>query len=393
MSLSSALATAMSGLRVNQSALSVISSNIANAQTPGYVTRTINQVETLAGGEGAGVIVTGVNRQINDFVQTQLRTEISGGAFADQMSSVLNQLQSVYGTPGADGTLETAFSNFTGAVQALQTSLGNSSTQLTALTAAQSLARQLNAATQGIQTLRSNAEQDINVSVGQANDAMAQIAKINSQLQGMKADDPTALTLMDQRDNAVSQLSNLMNIRVSVDSTNQANVFTSDGTQLVGGSQASTLSFNSQGSLNASSQWNSNPALSSVGTITATLPNGARLDLIASGSISSGQIGADLTLRDQTLVQAQTQIDQLAASMASALSDKTTPGIAAPAALAPNQGSILTFQICSPAIRSSSPIRTPPPTRSITPPSCGWMTPLRYHCRILEEIRTTRRSA
>ena len=45
-----------------------------------------------------------------------------------------------------------------------------------------------------------------------------------------------------------------------------------------------------------------------------------------------------MTLRDKTLVQAQAQVDQLAASMASALSDKTTAGTAAPAALAPKAG-------------------------------------------------------
>ena len=44
MGLSSALATAMSGLRANQAALSIISSNVANAQTPGYVTENPNQI-------------------------------------------------------------------------------------------------------------------------------------------------------------------------------------------------------------------------------------------------------------------------------------------------------------------------------------------------------------
>jgi flagellar hook-associated protein 1 FlgK len=337
MSLGSALATAMSGLRANQAALSIVSSNIANAQTPGYITQRSIQVEALTGDLGASVSVLGVNRELNQFIQTQLRSETSGGAYADQMATVLSQLQSIYGTPGEAGTLEAAFSNFTTALQSLSTTSGSSSAQISAAMAAQNLAQQLNATTQGIQTLRSNAEQDINISVGQANAAMTQIAQINSQLQGLKTTDPTAATLMDQRDNAIDLLSKLMDIRVSTDTNNQTTVYTTNGVELVG-VQASTLSFNSQGTLNANSQWSANPANSSVGTLSIKLANGAVIDMIETHSISSGQIAADLTLRDKTLVQAQAQIDQLAASVASALSDKTTAGTAAPAALAPKAG-------------------------------------------------------
>jgi flagellar hook-associated protein 1 FlgK len=166
---------------------------------------------------------------------------------------------------------------------------------------------------------------------------MTQIAKLNTQLQGMNATDPTAATLMDQRDQAIDQLSHLMDIRVSSTGNNQTTIYTTNGVELVG-AQASTLSFNSQGTLNANSQWTNNPATSSAGTITIKLANGASIDLVANNSITSGQIAADLTLRDKTLVQAQTQVDQLAASMARALSDKTTAGTAAPAALAPKAG-------------------------------------------------------
>jgi flagellar hook-associated protein 1 FlgK len=314
-----------------------VSSNIANAQTPGYVAEGINQVAVQTGDSGASVIVTGVNRQLDQFIQSQLRTETSGGAYADQMASVLTQLQSVYGTPGAAGSLESAFSNFTTALQSLSTTSGTSSSQISAATAAQSLVQQLNATTQGIQTLRSNAEQDLNISVGQANTAMSQIAQLNTRLQGLNPTDPAAATLMDQRDKAIDQLSQLMDIRVSSNGNNQTSIYTTNGVELVG-AQASKLSFNSQGTLNANSQWNSNPAKSSAGTITCTLANGATVDMIATNSIGSGQIGADLMLRDKTLVQAQTQVDQLAASMASALSDKTTAGTAAPAALAPKAG-------------------------------------------------------
>jgi flagellar hook-associated protein 1 FlgK len=329
MSLSSALSIAMSGLSANQTALSITSSNVANAQTPGYVTRTPDQVEVNTGDSGASVLVSGVNRQLDQYLQSQLRTETSGGAYADQMSSVLQQLQSVYGTPGSAGTLETAYSNFTTALQALSASSSTQSAQTSALTAAQSLAQQLNTTSQGIQTLRTNAEQDLGTSVTQANSDMSQIAQINAQLQGMVPTDPSAATLMDQRDSAINDLSTLMGVRVTTDSNNEAQVYTTSGVQLVAGPQAATLSFtNGQSQLNANSQWNSNPAKSGVGTITLTSSSGARIDMIANNAISSGKIGADLTLRDSTLVQAQAQVDQLAATLSSSLSDTTTAGTA-----------------------------------------------------------------
>ena len=314
----------MSGLRANQAALSIVSGNIANAQTPGYVTETPNQIELASGGTGSNVAVSGVSRQLDLYIQSQLRTETSGSGYADQMSNILGQLQSVYGTPGGDGTLETSYSNFTTALQALSTSQGSQSAQTSALAAAQSLAQSLNTATQGIQTLRSNVQQDIGSSVTQANAAMSQIANINSQLQGLAPTDPAAATLMDQRDNAINDLSKLMDVRTVTDSSNETSVFTTSGVQLVGGELASKMTFTSPGTLTANNLYSSDPAHNGVGSLTIALPNGGSYDMVANKSITSGQIAADLTLRDQTLVQAQTQIDQLASTMSSALSDTTT---------------------------------------------------------------------
>jgi flagellar hook-associated protein 1 FlgK len=326
MGLSSALATAMSGIRANQAALSITSSNIANAQTPGYITQSPNQVEVATDGFGSSVAVTGVNRQLDLFVQNQLRTETSGAGYADQTANILGQLQSVYGTPGGTGTLETAYNNFTTAIQALSTSAGGQTTQVTALSAAQALAQQLNTTTQGIQALRSNVEQDIGSSVTTANADMAQIAQLNTQLEGLSATDPAAATLEDQRDSAISQLAKLVDINVTTDGANQANVFTNTGVQLVGGSQASKFNFNSPGTLTATALYSTNPSQSGVGTLSITLPNGSSMDAVANHVISSGQIAADLTLRDTTLVQAQSQVDQMAATLSSALSDQTTAG-------------------------------------------------------------------
>ncbi len=88
------------------------------------------------------------------------------------------------------------------------------------------------------------------------------------------------------------------------------------------------MSFSSPGALTPNSLYNSDPSKSGVGSLTIQLPNGASYDMVANNAISSGQIAADLKLRDQTLVQAQTQVDQLAATISSSLSDTTTAGTA-----------------------------------------------------------------
>jgi flagellar hook-associated protein 1 FlgK len=328
MGLSSALATAMSGLRSTQAALSIISSNVGNAQTPGYVTQNPNQIEVGSGGFGASVETTGVNRQLDLFVQGQLRTEIGGGANADQINNILGQLQSVYGTPGGDGTLETALSNFTSALQSLSSNPGNGSAQSVALSAAQSLAQQLNSTTQGIQSLRTNVDQDIGNSAAKANTDLTQIAQLNIQIQGLSPTDPQAATLMDQRDSAVSDLAKLIDVKVVTDGSNQASVFTNSGIQLVGNGYASQLIVNTPGALTAGSLYNSNPAQSGVSSLNIRLPSGALIDAVGSNAFSSGQIAADIKLRDQTLTQAQTQVDQLAATLSSSLSDVTTAGTA-----------------------------------------------------------------
>ncbi len=327
MSLSQALSIAMSGLRANQLALSLTSSNVANSDTPGYIRKTVNQIQTSSGSIGAGVSVTGVNRELDLYLQQQIRTEQSGASYADLRSSILSSLQSIYGTPGGTGTLETAFNSLVTAVQGLSTSSDSQSARIGVLNAAQSLTQQLNSMSAGIQSLRSQAESGLNSAVNTANTAMQQIVNLNTQLQSGNTTDAAAAALKDQRDQYVDQLSQLMDIRVIDNGNNQIQVFTNSGVQLVG-AEASTLSFNPQGTVTPNTQWDADPTKSTLGTLTLNFPNGGSLNLIQTNSIRSGTIAGYLELRDKTLVQAQTQLDQFAANMSSLLSDKTTAGTA-----------------------------------------------------------------
>src|SRR5438552_1206620 len=327
MSLSQALSIAMSGLRANQLGLSLTSSNVANSDTPGYIRKTVNQIQTSSGSIGAGVAVTGVNRELDLYLQQQIRTEQSGASYADLRSSILSSLQSIYGTPGGTGTLETAFNSLVTAVQGLSTSSDSQSARIGVLNAAQSLTQQLNSMSGGIQSLRSQAESGLNSAVNTANTAMQQIVNLNTQLQSGNTSDAAAAALKDQRDQYVDQLSQLMDIRVIDNGNNQIQVFTNSGVQLVG-AEASTLSFNPQGTVTPNTQWDADPTKGTLGTLTLNFPNGGSLNLIQTNSIRSGTIAGYLELRDKTLVQAQTQLDQFAANMSGLLSDKTTAGTA-----------------------------------------------------------------
>ena len=315
----------MSGLRANQAALSLVSSNVANVETPGYVRKTVNQVQTTTGTGSTGVSVVGVNRELDVYVQKQVLTETSGASYASTLSAALQRLQGIYGDPSSNTTLESAFNTLTAALQALSTSSDSPAARSTAVNAAQSLAQMLNSTSAGIQSLRSDAESSIKSSVDAANNAMQQIATINNQLLGTTGDDAAAASLLDQRDQYITQLSQLMDVRVLTNDRNQVTVFTNSGVQLVG-SEAAKITFDAQGTVTPNTTWNSDPSKSTLGTLTLTFPHGGDIDLISTNSIRSGSIAANLQLRDQTLVQAQAQIDQVAGAMASALSDKTTAG-------------------------------------------------------------------
>jgi flagellar hook-associated protein 1 FlgK len=325
MGLAQALTSASSGLAATQSALSLIAGNIANANTPGYVKKTSTLVAAASGNLTIGVRVSSVNRELDTYLQSQIRTETSGGNYASTRAGFYSQLQDVFGQPGGDNALETVYNNFTSATQALATSPDSASARYGVLTAAQSLAQHLNGMTADIQGLRSNAEAGLGDAVQQANDAMKQIASINIQLGQSNSEDATTATLRDTRDAAIDTLSSLMNIKVVPTDNNKINIFTNSGTQLVGDT-AAVMSFNSQGSLSANSTWNADPTKSTTGTILLSTGTNTSVDLIAANAFTSGKIGALVEMRDHTLVDAQAQVDQIAAGMASALSDHTAAG-------------------------------------------------------------------
>jgi flagellar hook-associated protein 1 FlgK len=254
--------------------------------------------------------------------------EASGGAYADFKSQFYDRLQSIYGAPGSASSLESLYSNLTTALQTLTANPADYSARAGVIGSAQALAQQINSVSSQIQSLRSDAELGIADAVRSANDAMSRIAQLNQQIAAHATNDAASANLRDQRDMYIDRLGQLMDIRTSESNTGEINVFTNSGFQLVGAT-AAKLSFDAQGTVTAGAEWSADPSQRGVGTITLTVGNGQGTDLIANNGNRSGQLAAFIEMRDKILVQAQAQVDELAAALSSALSDVTRAGTAA----------------------------------------------------------------
>ena len=181
MSLTQALSSALSGLQVTQANIAMVAANVANANTPGYTRKVINQVST-GGSTSIGVRVSDIQREIDLYIQRQLRVENAGASYADTRAQMYSQLQEIYGQPGADTSLEFVYNSFTSALQVLSTSPDDPGARTAVVNSAQLLAQQLNQLSGNIQGLRANSELAISDAVNKANEAMTQIASLNQQI-------------------------------------------------------------------------------------------------------------------------------------------------------------------------------------------------------------------
>lgn len=332
MGLSTSLNTAISGLNATQVGIGVVSQNVANAGTTGYVRRSVSTADSLSG-LTIGVQNTQVQRLLDKIVQHQLWQEASGAAYTSTRASALSNLDKLYGAPGSSTALDTIFSKFTGALQSLQNDPSSYSLRSQVIDNATQLARQLNTLSNGVQALRAQAENGIANAVTKVNDLLGALTKVNSRIVAAPNNGSTA-TLKDQRDLILSELSQYVDIKTTEDARGSVSVVTGSGTQLFDGQPSVTFGFDEHSGLGPDDQWNADPAKRGVGTITMKDSSGNVSDAIANRIFRSGEIAANIELRDKTLVQAQAQLDEIAAQISKALSDREIAGTAVTAGAA-----------------------------------------------------------
>lgn len=326
MSLYSAIGSAISGLNASQAGLDLVSRNIANANTAGYTAKTSVVADNIAGGEGIGVRVLAATRNVDSFLQSQIRTETAKSSQLDVYDKFLSQVNGMFGSPDSQTSMASSVSAMISKLQAVATTPDDPAARQTFLNSATNLASQLNSMTKQVQGLRLQAEQSISSGIDTANTQLQTIADLNNQIAQRKATNMSVADLQDQRDQAVNTLSTLMDVKTVARDDGTIAVFTGGG-QLLLDKQPVKLSFDEHTSIDATSSYNIDPTKRTVGTITLT--NGTTsVDLIASGAFRSGSIAGYLDMRDKILPQAQSQLDELAAQLATSMSQENVSGTA-----------------------------------------------------------------
>jgi len=318
-----ALSTANAGLKATQAAIGIVSQNVANAGTAGYVKRTLTSVS--AGIGNAGVATGDIARSFDAAALKQLRLETAGAAYTSTKADVVSQLDTLYGTPGSSTALDGLLNSFTGSLQNLASNPTLSTARTVVLNSASALAARIGSIAGNVQSLRSAAESRLGNETAAASNLLGSIADLNVKI-GSTSDDASRADLLDQRDQKINELSGYFDVQTIEQQDGTMSVMTGSGITLVDRGRAAVLSFDGRGTLNASSSYSTDPAKRSVGTILAQMPGGSTIDLGEPGVLRSGTMAAELELRDTVLPQAQRQLDDLASGLARSLTDKSVTG-------------------------------------------------------------------
>ena len=97
------LSIASTALRTAQAGLNVVSDNVSNVNTAGYVRKVMNQESLSYAGTGAGVGVASVTRVADQYLQQASLTATASSSNYAAVAANLDQAQALFGDPSATG--------------------------------------------------------------------------------------------------------------------------------------------------------------------------------------------------------------------------------------------------------------------------------------------------
>jgi flagellar hook-associated protein 1 len=305
--LNASLAVAVSGLIADEGAMQATTNNVANVNTPGYS----REVPVLDSGDpvvvdpltfGSGVTLQNIESIRDPILESQIQQQTQTENQYSALATALQQTQVNFST--TTGDIGTSITNFFNSINQLATNPSDLSLRQGVITAADDMATSFNNTANNLTQQQQNLDLSVVQTVSQINQLSQQIAQLNGQISSLENVDQNAGTFIDQRQQAIDQLSGLVDVNV-INANNSLTLTTANGAPLVTGQQSFQLN-------------------------TQTLPNGLH-DVYSNGSditsqITSGTLGGTLQARDQEIPAIENQLDTLAAGIANSVNAVQTTG-------------------------------------------------------------------
>lgn len=319
MSLTTILNTANSGLIAAQTQLRVVSDNVSNVNTPGYVRKIAEQTTLVSAGMGTGVEVSRIRLATDRFLQA---ASLNAGADAARQGvryELYDRIQSLFGDPGGTAGF---FSQVDGVFSAFSASAEDptsSPRRQDALFKTQALFDEANRISNQIQAVREDADGRIQSAVEKANNLLEQIEALNKEIARATVVNGDASGAETAQSSLISQLAELMDIRVSTRSVGGVSIRTGNGS-LLAGEGAAKLSYNRAGAVTSEAAFNE---------IWITEPGGIKRPLLE--AVNSGEIKGLVELRDIEAPAAAARLAELVSHVADELNRAHNANSAVPA--------------------------------------------------------------
>jgi flagellar hook-associated protein 1 FlgK len=316
MSVSSLLSIGSRAMTASYAALQVTGNNIANASTDGYSRQSV-ELET-GGGQytgsgffGKGVDVATVTRAHSDFLTREAATSRAVAAADAARSGQLEQLDAVFrtGEAGIGYAAATAFNAFVDVANKPQ----DDSARRVALARIGDLAARFRDASDQLDSIQGGVTLDVKTAITSVNALTARIADLNRQIADIRGTGHAPNDLLDQRDSALSELSQYVQVSTVAADDGSVSVFMSGGQKLVLGGNATALTAVPDPYDPAKVQL----GITEAGT-TRTLPP---------GFVTGGSLAGLLQFQDHDLRDARNLLGQMATAIAGRLNAQQALGL------------------------------------------------------------------
>lgn len=304
------MSNSVTGLLAMQQALATTGQNIANANTPGYSRELVNLASMPPQYEkgsyvGSGVQVASVTRAYDQFITSQLNAATTTDSSLQFQNNFTTQVTQLLGDTSSGIAQQTqAFFNATQAIAANPT---DSTARSTFLGSAQALTDSFNRIDSQLQSLDGQIGQQASDIGRQINTYAKQVASLNGEISKAQATNPNAMPndLLDQRDQLITQISSLIDVKANPDNQGNINLTLASGESLVLNSTATNLS---------------------VGN----LPSGLNITLgktDITSRVTGGTLGGMLQAQSQLVTPLRNQLGRAALVLADQVNQNQTAGV------------------------------------------------------------------